>query len=454
MPVGRRAVAPLAHALPPRGGVRDGRGARAAARATRPRARSTSTRTPGSRTSSATCCSRWCSTRSSPPRPACSTSVTSRAACTTSSCAVTRTCSATSRPTRASAVVANWEQIKKAERSSSSLVDSISPGLPSLLYAHKLYRKAASVGLEPDPERDGFAVMRDASTGSRPATGPVEAEAALGDLLAGAVVAARARGVDAESSLRGWAGRFRDRFVRMEQLAAAAGIGAERRRRGRVSPHVGRERGEHDELRDPGRTVTIPVEVRRARSWFASFAVPADARRRDRRARRARPRRRCRAAGRCSRSRSCATTTATSTRTARSRSRSSSPTRSSRRTRVRTSTGCRSTRSSPARPAATSGASPSSSRRSRSTRSCAPTARSSPSTVAWRSPSRSGAACPRRCARPRSTRSRSATACCAARRGSCAARSRGCGSAARGSSSAPARSPTSCGRSDCPKRAL
>ena len=62
----------------------------------------------------------------------------------------------------ASAVVANWEQIKKAERSSSSLVDSISPGLPSLLYAHKLYRKAASVGLEPDPDRDGFAVMRDA----------------------------------------------------------------------------------------------------------------------------------------------------------------------------------------------------------------------------------------------------------------------------------------------------
>jgi uncharacterized protein YabN with tetrapyrrole methylase and pyrophosphatase domain len=54
--------------------------------------------------------------------------------------------------------------------------------------------------------------------------GPVEAEAALGDLLAGAVVAARARGVDAESSLRGWSGRFRDRFVRMEQLAADAGL--------------------------------------------------------------------------------------------------------------------------------------------------------------------------------------------------------------------------------------
>ena len=32
----------------------------------------------------------------------------------------------------ADAVLANWEQIKKAERSSTSLVDGISPGLPSL----------------------------------------------------------------------------------------------------------------------------------------------------------------------------------------------------------------------------------------------------------------------------------------------------------------------------------
>ncbi len=121
-------------------------------------------------------------------------------------------------------VLANWEQIKKSERSSTSLVDGISPGLPSLLYAHKLYRKAASVGLEPDPEADGFVAMTDALAALRTADDPVQAERALGDLLAGAVVVARTRGVDGESSLRGWAGRFRDRFVRMEQLAAAEGI--------------------------------------------------------------------------------------------------------------------------------------------------------------------------------------------------------------------------------------
>src|SRR4029077_7516924 len=50
----------------------------------------------------------------------------------------------------ADAVVTNWEQIKKAEKGHTSLVEGITPGLPSLLYAQKLFRKAASVGLTPD----------------------------------------------------------------------------------------------------------------------------------------------------------------------------------------------------------------------------------------------------------------------------------------------------------------
>lgn len=124
----------------------------------------------------------------------------------------------------ADAVLANWEQIKKLERSSSSLVDNISPGLPSLLYAHKLYRKAASVGLDPDVAADGFDRMAAALSALTTAAGAGETEHALGDLLAGAVVVARSRGVDAESALRGWTVRFRDQFVRMEQRAAAEGV--------------------------------------------------------------------------------------------------------------------------------------------------------------------------------------------------------------------------------------
>lgn len=122
-----------------------------------------------------------------------------------------------------SEVMTNWEQIKKQERGSDSIVDGISAGLPSLLYAHKLYRKAASVGLEPGDASEAVAraglaldALRDADAAGT--------EVALGDLLAAAVVLARARGVDAETSLRGWSARFRDRFVRMEQLAGDAGV--------------------------------------------------------------------------------------------------------------------------------------------------------------------------------------------------------------------------------------
>jgi tetrapyrrole methylase family protein/MazG family protein len=122
-----------------------------------------------------------------------------------------------------SAVMTNWEQIKKREKGTDSIVEGISPGLASLLYAHKLYRKAASVGLEPGTDTEALDRASIALTTLRDA-GPAGTEAALGDLLAAGVVLARARGVDAETSLRGWSARFRDRFVRMEQLARDAGV--------------------------------------------------------------------------------------------------------------------------------------------------------------------------------------------------------------------------------------
>lgn len=121
------------------------------------------------------------------------------------------------------AVMANWEQIKKEEKGVESIVAGITPGLPSLLYAHKLLRKAASVGLEPgdvatslDRIDTAVAVMR--------APDVDDPEAGLGELLAAAVALARALGVDTESALRGWSARFRDRFERMERLALDRGL--------------------------------------------------------------------------------------------------------------------------------------------------------------------------------------------------------------------------------------
>jgi uncharacterized protein YabN with tetrapyrrole methylase and pyrophosphatase domain len=118
-------------------------------------------------------------------------------------------------------VVTNWEQIKKAEKGVASLVDGITPGLPALIYAQKLYRKATSVGLDPIP---GPADAVRAAAGAVEAAGAPDVEHALGELLAAAAALARANGIDAESALAAWAGRFKARFREMEALAEKDGV--------------------------------------------------------------------------------------------------------------------------------------------------------------------------------------------------------------------------------------
>jgi tetrapyrrole methylase family protein/MazG family protein len=99
-------------------------------------------------------------------------------------------------------VITNWEQIKRAEKGRSSIMDGIGDGLPSLLYAHKVQRKAASVGLEP------LADDLDA----------------LGSELFALVDRCRRADVDPEAALRATAARFRDRFRTAESVAAERGV--------------------------------------------------------------------------------------------------------------------------------------------------------------------------------------------------------------------------------------
>ena len=124
-------------------------------------------------------------------------------------------------------VLRNWEQIKKEEKGHDSLVAGLTPGLPSLLYTHKLYRKAASVGLDPgglEPSVARVHAAADAIAASPSEPGAGAFESALGELLAAAVALSRTGGVDAESALRGWAGRFRERFERFEVIARERGL--------------------------------------------------------------------------------------------------------------------------------------------------------------------------------------------------------------------------------------
>jgi tetrapyrrole methylase family protein/MazG family protein len=93
----------------------------------------------------------------------------------------------------ADAVMSTWEQRKKDEKGRDSVFEGIPASLPSLLYAHKVVRKAESIGA-PVPDQ---AAVEDAD--------------AIGDALLALVVAARALDVDPEAALRAAAVELRDR---------------------------------------------------------------------------------------------------------------------------------------------------------------------------------------------------------------------------------------------------
>jgi MazG family protein len=119
-------------------------------------------------------------------------------------------------------VVANWEQIKKAEKGRQSVFDGIPVHLPALLYATKVHKKAVGVGLDvaatlPSPT-DALATAEEAlSTGGDAPRGEVRpADEAIGDLLLAAVALARTGDVDPEAALRGAAARLRDRARAIE----------------------------------------------------------------------------------------------------------------------------------------------------------------------------------------------------------------------------------------------
>ncbi len=97
----------------------------------------------------------------------------------------------------AAQVVAKWEQIKKAETGRASVFDGIPGELPALLYAHKVLRKAESIGVGYESED---------SDGSEGSEGDD-----VGERLLALVAEARRAGVDPETALRAATARFRDR---------------------------------------------------------------------------------------------------------------------------------------------------------------------------------------------------------------------------------------------------
>jgi tetrapyrrole methylase family protein/MazG family protein len=129
-------------------------------------------------------------------------------------------------------VMANWEQIKKQEKGRQSVMDGIPSALPSLLHAHKVQRKAATLGFDwPSGDATRLVAEEDLAALADPAqeqtartAGRPDSEERLGDLLFAVVGLARHLGQDPEAGLRRATIRFRDAVMATEGLAARRGI--------------------------------------------------------------------------------------------------------------------------------------------------------------------------------------------------------------------------------------
>jgi nucleoside triphosphate diphosphatase len=126
---------------------------------------------------------------------------------------------------------AAWEEHKAQERAakgSTSVLDDVPLGLPALLRAAKLMRRAARAGFAWETTQQALAkveeeldeVRAELATGDRAAL-----EAELGDLLIAAARLAQQLEVDPEAALRGATARFETRLRHVEAGLAAEGRG-------------------------------------------------------------------------------------------------------------------------------------------------------------------------------------------------------------------------------------
>lgn len=129
--------------------------------------------------------------------------------------------------TGADDVLANWDRIKQTEAGRErGIFGEVPDNLPSLLFARKVQRRAATSGFDPigaDEALEAAHAQIDRlgqtiQAGARAATFE-----ALGDALFALTNVARKAKADPEIALRSASARFRDRVLRAETLAEADG---------------------------------------------------------------------------------------------------------------------------------------------------------------------------------------------------------------------------------------
>lgn len=120
----------------------------------------------------------------------------------------------------AASVMANWDQLKAAEKPErDGVFDGVVAAQPALGYVGKLQSRAARAGFDWEHDADAAERVRAELDELLAADGPDRRAEELGDLLMSVVGLARRLDVDPETALRGAAQRFR---ARVEAMAEAA----------------------------------------------------------------------------------------------------------------------------------------------------------------------------------------------------------------------------------------
>lgn len=112
-----------------------------------------------------------------------------------------------------------WEHIKAAERGAKgaqSALDGVAVGLPALLRAEKLQKRAARTGFDWPDATGPRAKIDEELAEVETAVSDAEREEEVGDLLFAVVNWARKLGVDPEAALRSANAKFERRFKAME----------------------------------------------------------------------------------------------------------------------------------------------------------------------------------------------------------------------------------------------
>jgi MazG family protein len=127
------------------------------------------------------------------------------------------------------AVLQRWDEIKRAEKGAraESALDGIPGGLPALLRAEKVQKKAARVGFDWPDAAPVFGKVREelAEIEAEIAAGKAEAiEDEIGDLLFSVVNLARKLHINGETALQRATEKFSARFKQVEALARERGL--------------------------------------------------------------------------------------------------------------------------------------------------------------------------------------------------------------------------------------